>query len=149
MTVSWTYNLTSGSSVGIGSLDTTDTQELQYAELALDPTTGDVLLPIQIIRGAEAVAQRIRVRFRFFLGEWFLDTRLGVPYYRDILIKNPDSILIGFIFRQVLLTTPGVKSVASFSASLERATRTLTVTFEAQLEDGTELRAVAEPFIIG
>lgn len=122
---------------------------LQYAELFLDPTTGDLAVPFQIVRGELAVMQRIRIRFRFFLGEWFLDTRLGVPYYRDILIKNPDSILISFIFRQVLLSTPGVASVASFSASLDRPTRFLTVDFEATLEDGTVIRVTAEPFIIG
>jgi hypothetical protein len=120
------------------------------AELELDRTTNDIKLPPRIIRGAEAVAQRVRVRFRWFLGEWFLDQRQGVPYYRDILVKNPDRILITFIFRQVLLGTPGVKSVANFRADLDRATRTLTVDFEAAvLTDGSILTARAEPFIIG
>jgi hypothetical protein len=77
---------------------------LEIAELALNLTTGDLLIPPKIIRGAEAVAQRVRVRFRWFLGEWFLDERLGVPYYSDILVKNPDPILISFIFRRVLLS---------------------------------------------
>lgn len=126
----------------------TPVSKLQYAELYLDPLTGDIAIPIQIVRGEHAVLQRIMVRFRFFLGEWFLDQRLGVPYYRDILKKNPNSILISFIFRQVLLGTPGVASVASFSASLDRATRKLTANFEAVLEDGFIIRT-PEPFIIG
>jgi hypothetical protein len=121
---------------------------LEIAELALNLTTGDLLIPPKIIRGAEAVAQRVRVRFRWFLGEWFLDERLGVPYYSDILVKNPDPILISFIFRRVLLSTPGVKSVSSFSATLDRTTRTLLVDFEATLDNGIILTAVAEPFII-
>jgi hypothetical protein len=117
-------------------------------ELALNPATGDVAIPPRLIYGVEAIAQRIRVRFEWFLGEWFLDTRQGVPYYRDILIKNPDPILITFIFRRVLLSTPGVKSVSSFRAVLDKVTRTLTVDFEATADDGNILTAVAEPFII-
>lgn len=122
---------------------------LAYACFALDPLTGDLALPVRIIRGADAVIQRIRVRFRWFLGEWFLDTRQGVPYYRDVLVKSPDQILISSIFRAVLRSVPGVKAVRSFQASLEPATRTLTVDFEALLDDGSVVRADTEPFIIG
>jgi hypothetical protein len=118
------------------------------AELALDPATGDLAFPPRIIHGIEAIAQRIRVRFRWFLGEWFLDQRQGVPYYAHILIKNPDPILISYVFRQVLLKTPGVASVSNFQASIDRRSRMLTVDFEATLDDGTILTAQAEPFII-
>jgi hypothetical protein len=122
---------------------------LQYAEIYLDPATGDIALPIQIVYGEHAVLQRVYVRFKLFLGEWFLDQRIGVPYYRDIFIKNPDSILISFIFRQVLLTTPGIKDVASFLARLDRPTRRLYVNFEATLEDGSVIRPGPHFFIIG
>lgn len=151
MPITWSYSL-GGSGTGSGGDTGTDgdnaTIGLQIAELALDLTTGDLFFPPKIIHGAEAVAQRVRVRFKWFLGEWFLDQRQGVPYYQDILIKNPDPILISFIFRRVLLSTPGVRSVASFNASLDRQSRTLTVDFEATLDDDSILTATAEPFII-
>ena len=121
---------------------------LNIVEWALDPVTGDMALPVRMLRGIEAIAQRIRVRFRWFKGEWFLDQRQGVPYFEDILVKAPDPILINFIFRRVLLSIPGVKAVAKFSAVLDRATRILTVDFEAVLDDNTVLTATAEPFII-
>lgn len=122
---------------------------LQIAELALNPSTGDLALPVRILHGADAVAQRVRVRFRWFLGEWFLDRRQGVPYIESILVKNPDPILITFIFRKVLLLTPGVKSVKTFHASLDRPTRHLTVTFEAVLNDDSIMTFNKEEFIIG
>jgi hypothetical protein len=122
---------------------------LGLSTFATNPATGNLEFPLRVIRGAEAVAQRIRIRFRWFLGEWFLDTRQGVPYFRDVLIKNPDPILISFIFRQVLLTTPGVKSVAKIQAALDKQTRALQIDFEATLDDGTILAPTAEPFIIG
>lgn len=125
------------------------TPGLAYAVFALDPATGDLAVPIRILRGKEAVAQTIGVRFRWFSGEWFLDQREGVPYYRDVLVKSPDQILISSIFRAVLRSTPGVKLVKSFRATLDPVTRTLTVDFEAVLDNGSVIRAAQEPFIIG
>lgn len=123
--------------------------DLNYAELALDVATGDLAIPVKLLKGADAIAQRIRTRFRFVKGEWFLDKRLGVPYFDYILIKNPDPVLVSAIFRRVLMTTPGVKQVKRFTATLDKATRTLTVDFEALLnDDTTTLVANAEPFII-
>ncbi len=122
--------------------------ELPYVTLALDPATGDLAFPPYWLRGAAAVAQKVRVRFRFFAGEWFLDRRLGVPYFRDILIKNPDRLVVSTVFRGVLTLTPGIKRVASFSSSLDVSTRTLTADFEATLDNGVPLVAKSEPFIL-
>lgn len=130
-------------------LEETPPPELPYVDLALDPATWDVTFPPRWLKGPDAVIQRVKVRFRFFLGEWFLDQRLGVPYYRDVLIKNPDTLLISSIFREVLLTTPGVKSVEYFKADLDRQTRKLSVDFLAHLSDGSTIVAQAQPFIIG
>lgn len=121
---------------------------LNVTELALDPATWDLAFPPKVLRGAVAVAQRIKVRFRWFLGEWFLDQAQGVPYFEDILVKNPDPILISFIFRQVLLSTPGVKSVQSFSATLDAGLRHLTADFQATLDDDTIMTAISQPFVI-
>lgn len=116
---------------------------------ALDPATGDLAVPIRLVRGAEAVLQRIRIRFRWFLGEWFLDQREGVPYFRDVLVKNPDPVLISSIFRTVLRRTPGVLRIDRFAARLERNTRTLIVDFEVTLETGETLTVADDKFIIG
>lgn len=123
--------------------------ELRYAELALDPVTGDLAFPIRIVRGIEAVAQRLRVRLRFFQGEWFLDRRQGIPYYRDIFRKNPNLAVINSIFRQVILGTPGVGRILKINSQVDPAQRLLTFTFDAQLEDGSIIRAIDEPFLVG
>lgn len=118
-----------------------------YAEIARDPLTDDVAIPIRIIRGPDAVIQRIRQRFRFFLGEWFLDKRLGVPYYDSILVKNPDVAVVTTIFRRVLVDTPGVARVISMTARVDKGARELVTSFEAALEDPTIIvRAVDAPF---
>lgn len=122
---------------------------ITFSELATNPTTGDLAFPPYIVRGPDAILQKIRQRFKFFKGEWFLDQRLGVPYLQSIFIKAPNQIFIDAVFSAVLSGTPGVASVASFSSSLDRPSRTLTVNFQVQLVDGTTVTAQAEPFILG
>lgn len=89
------------------------------------------------IEGSELVRQTILARFRFFLGEWFLDTREGVPYFRDILVKSPDRDIIRSVFSQVLVDTPGVLSVLSFDLFYDEQERTIRFAFEVQSTDDT------------
>jgi hypothetical protein len=105
-------------------------QIIPAGDLAL--SSGDVV----IASGPEYVRQSILSRFKFFLGEWFLDLREGVPYYRDILIKNPDIDVIRSVFRKVLLTTPGVLEIERFALTLDNAKRELRFDFSCRVEGG-------------
>lgn len=88
------------------------------------------------VDGVEELRQAILSRFRFFLGEWFLDLREGVPYYRDVLVKNPDVNLVRSVFRQVLASTPGVLSILRFDLRFDAEARTLSFDFAVQGADG-------------
>jgi hypothetical protein len=121
-----------------------DASDLPYSEMVFDGTGS-----IRIVHGIDAIVERIKTRLRFFRKEWFLDQRLGMPYRERIFVKNPDLVLISFIFKKALVSTPGVKAVNRFSARIDASTRTLFLDFEAQIESGTVLRVTAEPFIIG
>ncbi len=95
---------------------------------------------LQLVTDRSAsVAQHIKIRLRFFLGEWFLDRNLGVPYFERILVKNPDLITVSKIFQEAILETAGVESLASFDMSVDNASRNLNVTFKAILTDADEL----------
>lgn len=87
--------------------------------------------------GLAYLRQKISARFKFFLGEWFLDLREGIPYYRDVLVKNPDLDIIRSLFRRVLVETPGVLSVPRFAVVLDRQSRELAFRFQAVCEGGT------------
>jgi len=106
-----------------GSLTEEDPESLPFVTLALDPATGDLATPVTFLRGVDALAQRLRTRYKFFLGEWFLDIRQGIPYFRDILVKNPDPSLIQSIFRKATLTTPGVLAIRKFGTALTEQAR--------------------------
>ena len=123
---------------------------MAIATIAWDEATKDVALPIRLAQFPESLVIKLKQRCRFFLGEWFLNTLEGVPYYRDVLIKNPDLAVVRSIFRQLILTTPDIASVRSLTASIDVETRELTLEFIAVATDGTiiDTAKLDEPFII-
>ena len=119
------------------------------SDLALD-NTGDLLVEsdaLSLVEGDDAIVQQLTVRFRFVLGEWFLDTRIGIPYFGDILIKNPELSRVRAIFQETVLTTPGVASLEEFNLTFEAAARKLVVSFRARKTDG-EILDFNDEFII-
>lgn len=78
-----------------------------------------------LVRDARAIAQKVENRFRFFLGEWFLDLREGVPYFQQILVKGPSIKVVRQLFLKVITTTPGMSDVIDFDMQYDGTTRTL------------------------
>ena len=108
----------------------------------LDLTTND----FQLVDGVDAVRQELTIRYRFFLGEWFLDPDEGVPYIRDVLKKAPNEAQVRALLIEVARTTPGVASVDNIELDLDVGTRTLTVTLDLQADVSGAL--VYVPFVI-
>ena len=122
------------------------------ADLALDITTGDILIKdaaLSIVRGDDALLQHLALRLRFFLGEWFLDLRVGIPYFEDVLIKNPNLITVQGIFREAILETPGVASISRFDLDVDASTRIMTLDFTVIKSADGEPLDFSREFIIG
>ena len=120
------------------------------ADLQLDQN-GDLLIQddaLKIVDGDDAIVQHLSIRLRFFKGEFFLDTRLGVPYFDQVLIKNPDLVSVRGILREVILETPGIDTIDAFSTEFDGLTRKLAVTFTATKIDG-EVLDFSQEFLIG
>lgn len=98
--------------------------------------------------GPAEVRQRLMARFRFFKGEWFLDTRLGIPYFENVLIKSPNLGAIGALFRRVILTTPGVVELQDFSLSFDSVARALSLGFRARATSGDVVVQPGDPDFI-
>lgn len=98
---------------------------------------------------ADAAAIQLRNRFRFVLGEYFLDIRQGIPYFSVVFVKNPNVLLIKQLFRSVIIGTPGVTSVLSLDASYDSTARTLSFSFRARAADGQVITGGSgQPFIV-
>lgn len=82
------------------------------------------------------VLQDLFICLRTFFGEWFLDKRVGLPYFRFILVHNPDERLIEAIFRRAILSRPGVASLESLTLTFDRPSRTLYPRFVGRLASG-------------
>ena len=101
-------------------------------DLALDPTTGDLLITdfdLSLVTGTDQVAQNLAIRLRFFLGEWYLDNTAGIPYYEYILIKAPNEIQVESFLKEEISGTNGVTQITAFSSSFTPATRSYNVSF--------------------
>lgn len=101
-------------------------------DLVIDGETGDV----QVIDGARRVAQQIKVTLLLFLGEWFLDTSFGVPYLESVLVKNPRFGTLHAVFRARIGAVPDVLRIPLLRFDVNRAARSLAVTFEAETLEG-------------
>ncbi|MBP6829465.1 MAG: hypothetical protein KA978_01715 [Deltaproteobacteria bacterium] len=106
--------------------------------LALDPTTGDLLLTagrLTLVEGVEAVAQRIKGRLTLWAGEWFADTSLGIPFLSFLGAKGGEKLAESTL-RRAILSCPGVASLESFSFTADARTRSAVIAFRVRTTDG-------------
>ena len=147
MPASWTYLLVPPAGV-VADPSTPPLEMLAIKDYLLNET-GDRVLPIQLVSGADAIVQMLRLRFRFSLGAWFRDTRLGIPYIDQVFVVAPYLPFIEALFRRVILSTPGVASIKTFRMSADlRARRFSIEEFEAVCVDGSTLVLTNTPFIV-
>lgn len=107
-------------------------------DLKLD-TTGDLAIEndsFVLVDGVDAIVQDLTIRFQFFQGEWFLDTRLGMPYYQKILGEKPRLNIMKNIFRKAILLTPGILSLTDLDIVYDGASRLLSVSFQGKSTEG-------------
>lgn len=118
----------------------------QTSQGDLDISSGNLVI---VLDTDTCIAQKLTNQLRLILGEWFQDTRIGIPYFQYIMIKNPDLRVIGQIFRSAFLQTPGVKDVLSADLNFITTTRTLSASFKIQTDSGAILLGgIGAPFII-
>lgn len=89
-----------------------------------------------LIDGSDLVKQLIIQRLKTFLGEWFLDKSVGIPYFQDILIKNPNANVVTTLIKNEILKAEGVIELDSFSTDFNDGARQLSISFSVRTEDG-------------
>lgn len=87
--------------------------------------------------GAQVV-QHVRTRLLFYLGEWFLDTSSGTPWFQEVFVKPINPRLVESIIKNRISNTPELKDITEFSMSLpDKSNRQLQVSFSAETEFGS------------
>lgn len=100
---------------------------------------GDLMFPLELATGLEAVEIGIRTRLLMFRGEWFLDLDAGMPWLEtpDGVVGPRDAIL-GQKFDRVktrsaivgeIMSTPGVYDLVDLVIEFDEATRRLSISW--------------------
>lgn len=110
----------------------------------IDLSTND----FELVTGNTAIAQHVKIRLGMFKNDWFLDRRVGIPYYEQILIKGAQDNIIRDIFRSVISDTPGIDEIESLSLDYTGATRTMAISFVASVTDSEEPLVFDERLIL-
>lgn len=110
-------------------------------DLKLDPDNWNYILIINqdlaTVNDIEAIEQHLRQRLQFFRGEYKHDLSRGIPYHDEFFKKNPNPIVMDYILKDVILTTPGIVELLSFTMDLDNSTRLLSIDFKVDTDYGT------------
>jgi hypothetical protein len=143
MTVSFSWTLSIADTTALSSTATSATTSADTAlrDLAL-ASDDDILISegdLVFNYGAAGIASDVRARLQTRLGECFLDTSMGVPWFEKILGHKPSAGELRNIFREEILATPGIDSLSSLDVSVTN--RVLRLTFKAMTATGATLDA--------
>jgi len=105
-------------------------------QLGLDD---DILITnnsMTLTTGLEAIRQHLQTSLRLFLGEWFLDTTVGVPWFQQVFQKNTTFVVVQQVLKDKILSVPGVLQLLKFDFDYNGTTREATLSFQALTEEG-------------
>lgn len=114
-----------------------------------NPVVGDLHVQngtLHWVDGEWAKVQQIDARLRWLLGEWFLRPLEGVPYVEKLFVKGISATTVAAIFRGALVEIPCVAEVIETSATINRRSRVVTVTWSVRLTTGETLSGDYGPY---
>ena len=108
-------------------------------DLLLNKDSGDMVFtnsgtPVVTTEG-DVVAQRLYIRLRTLLQEWFLDTKYGVMSMA-VLGQKRDKNTVDNILQRAVLDTEGVREIKTWTSSLSGATRVYACEFTVTTVNG-------------
>lgn len=111
---------------------------------ALDPKTHDLYLDptgqVATVSAPDAdLTQRIKCRLLTYQGECFLNRDRGVPYFSEVLKKNPDLGRVRALLLAEVLDVPGVKKVTKFDINFLSREREFKLFFTVTDSDGNTI----------
>lgn len=111
----------------------------QSSDIEFSPQTNDIVIRkfrLPITTGNDAIRQRLNIKLKIFLGEWFLNRDIGVDYYGVILTKNPNVFLVEALLRAQILGTIGVNRIIETDLQFGESQRNLSFSFKVNTNLG-------------
>jgi len=112
---------------------------LDYTLERSDVLYGDILIEngdLSLLTGFDAIEQHLKQRLKTFYGEWFLNKKVGVPYFEQVFVKNYNANILDSVFKKIIIETPGIIQLLEFSLEIDSSTRELFLTFKASAVEG-------------
>jgi hypothetical protein len=110
-------------------------------DFAIDPQSNSFLREGKGFRltgeRLEYLAQKVRCAISLFLGEWYLNVNLGVPYIPKFGNKQEHRPLVESVLQDRITSVEGVQRLTYFTSKFDQAKRTLSITFTAETDAGT------------
>lgn len=105
-------------------------------DLRLNPATRD--LEAGTVNGPDEILQRLITRLNRELGEWFLNTSAGLPWYQDGngLLGSRDKQNLNLLIRRETLQTAGINRIVKFNSIFNTTTRQFTIYMHLVTEQG-------------
>lgn len=87
----------------------------------------------------DLICQRVKCRLQTFRGECYLDRNMGVPYFQEVMKKNPDLGKVRSLLAATIVGVEGVKSLEGLKIKFDASTREYKVIFRALADNGNEV----------
>jgi hypothetical protein len=112
-------------------------------DFAVDPQSNKFLWHKKGLRftqsNLEYMAQKVRCAISLFLGEWYLNKNIGIPYIPTTMEKIDHRPMLETALQVTISGVKGIKRLMSFSTTYNERNRTLQVNFIAQCDNGENL----------
>lgn len=105
--------------------------KLENNDIVVTPD-GDITFTLN---KAELARQWLQTRLKTLKGEWFLDITQGIDWL-TLLSKRNSYLEVDTAIKKVILLSPYIVKLLSYSTELDRENQKYSVTFSAQVEDG-------------
>ena len=116
-------------------------ERVRFNPLYGNTLAGDILIKDGLLQitptFAEALKQRLSIKFKLFKGEYVYDLDAGIDYYSQVLKKGVSKEFLDNYFIDRILETDGVVSLVSYSSIFNAGGRVYEVDFTVTAEDGS------------
>ena len=99
------------------------------------------------IQLTESVRQAVRIRLLWFFREWRFAPTFGVPYFEDVLIKNPNITRIRAHVRREVLSVREVTDIRNLQVDMNEHRRMARISFIVVTSEETYMEEVEIPWL--
>ena len=89
------------------------------------------------ISKTDSIVQAVRIRLLWFFKEWRLGPGHGVPYFEEILVKNPNEAKVRHLIREIVMSVERVTNVLGVGIAVDKKTRQATIAVSFATDEDT------------